>query len=44
MRGMRNIIAHDYGDVDLDQVWQTASHDLQPLIEALEVFFAQGKM
>jgi uncharacterized protein with HEPN domain len=20
MRGMRNIIAHDYGDVDLDQV------------------------
>lgn len=25
MRGMRNIIAHDYGDVDLDQVWRTAS-------------------
>jgi uncharacterized protein with HEPN domain len=44
MRGMRNIIAHDYGDVDLDQVWQTASHDLQPLIEALEVFFAEGKI
>jgi uncharacterized protein with HEPN domain len=21
MRGMRNVIAHDYGEVDLDQVW-----------------------
>ena len=27
MRGMRNIIAHDYGDVDLDLVWKTASGD-----------------
>jgi uncharacterized protein with HEPN domain len=28
MRGMRNIIAHDYGEVDLDLVWKTASTDL----------------
>ena len=28
MRGMRNIIAHDYGDVDIDQVWKTATTDL----------------
>jgi uncharacterized protein with HEPN domain len=28
MRGMRNIIAHDYGDVDIEQVWKTASKDL----------------
>ena len=40
MRGMRNIIAHDYGDVDLDQVWQTATTDLEPLIAALELHFA----
>ncbi len=25
MRGMRNIIAHDYGEVDLELVWKTAS-------------------
>lgn len=43
MRGMRNIIAHDYGDVDLDQVWQTASHDLQALIESLRTFFEGEK-
>ncbi len=40
MRGMRNIIAHDYGDVDLDQVWRTASgSDLSALILSLKVFF-----
>ena len=35
MRGMRNIIAHDYGEVDLDQVWKTAMDDLPGLIEIL---------
>jgi uncharacterized protein with HEPN domain len=40
MRGMRNIIAHDYGDVDLDQVWRTASgSDLTTLITELQSFF-----
>ncbi len=45
MRGMRNIIAHDYGDVDLDQVWRTVSgSDLTVLVSTLEDFFnsAQG--
>ena len=40
MRGMRNIIAHDYGDVDLDQVWKTAMDDLPGLVEILERNFA----
>ena len=35
MRGMRNIIAHDYGDVDLDQVWKTATSDLADVIATL---------
>ena len=39
MRGMRNIIAHDYGEVDLELVWQTAEADLPRLIEALEGYF-----
>jgi uncharacterized protein with HEPN domain len=38
---MRNIIAHDYGDVDIDRVWQTATHDIDPLISTLQVFFDQ---
>jgi uncharacterized protein with HEPN domain len=40
MRGMRNIIAHDYGDVDIDQVWKTATTDLYELIATLERHFA----
>ena len=42
MRGMRNIIAHDYGDVDLEQVWTTASNDLDNLIAVLERYFASN--
>jgi len=36
MRGMRNIIAHDYGDVDIEQVWKTATTDLDELIQTLK--------
>jgi uncharacterized protein with HEPN domain len=41
MRGMRNIIAHDYGAVDLDQVWHTATNDVAPLIATLQSYFDQ---
>ncbi len=40
MRGMRNIIAHDYGEVDLEQVWTTASTDLDHLVAVLDGYFA----
>ena len=40
MKGMRNIIAHDYGDIDLDQVWKTASNDLADVITTLEQYLA----
>jgi uncharacterized protein with HEPN domain len=40
MRGMRNIIAHDYGDVDMEMVWKTATSDLSALIETLDRYFA----
>jgi uncharacterized protein with HEPN domain len=40
MRGMRNIIAHDYGVVDLDQVWTTVTSDLDELVDTMERHFA----
>jgi uncharacterized protein with HEPN domain len=40
MRGMRNIIAHDYGEVDLELVWKTATADLPELGTTLERYFA----
>ncbi len=41
IRGMRNIIAHDYGEVDLEQVWRTASEDLELIVERIETHFAR---
>lgn len=35
IRGMRNIIAHDYGEVDLERVWETAQGDIPHLLETL---------
>lgn len=40
MRGMRNIIAHDYGEVDIELVWKTGSSDMSVLIETLERYLA----
>jgi len=37
---MRNILIHDYDDVDLDIVWETAQRDLPPLITRLESYLA----
>ena len=36
MSGMRNILIHNYHDVDLDIVWNSLINDISPLIEALE--------
>jgi uncharacterized protein with HEPN domain len=38
--GMRNIIAHEYGRVDLDQIWQTAQRDAPRLVSELEQIVA----
>lgn len=38
---MRDVLIHDYDDVNLDIVWKTATYDLPPLIEQLEAYLAQ---
>jgi len=38
---MRNILIHDYDDVNLHLVWQTAQNDLPPLIAKLEAYLAK---
>jgi uncharacterized protein with HEPN domain len=38
---MRNILIHDYDDVNLNLVWQTAQNDLPPLIARLEAYLAK---
>jgi uncharacterized protein with HEPN domain len=37
---MRNIIAHEYGRVDLDEIWKTAQRDAPRLVTQLEKIVA----
>jgi uncharacterized protein with HEPN domain len=41
MRGMRNIVAHDYANVDLNIVWQVATIHVPEVRTALETFFSK---
>ena len=36
IRGMRNRLVHGYYEIDLDVVWDTVTHNLGPLLAALE--------
>ena len=35
MRGMRNVLAHRYFATETEAIWETATEDIPPLIEAL---------
>ena len=39
--GMRDVLIHDYDDVNLNTVWEATQNDLPKLIETLEAFFAR---
>ena len=39
MRGMRNIVAHDYANVDLKIVWEVATVQVPEICTVLEKFF-----
>ena len=41
MRGMRNIVAHDYANVDLNIVWQVATVHVPEVCAVLEKFFSK---
>ena len=43
MRGMRNIVAHDYANVDVKIVWEVATVSVPQICTALEKFFARKK-
>lgn len=33
IRGMRNVVAHEYGNIDVETVWETAEYGTQELRE-----------
>ena len=42
MRGLRNILAHEYFGVDLSIIWQTVQEDLPPLRPLLQQILDQN--
>ncbi|RFP54104.1 MAG: DUF86 domain-containing protein [Limnothrix sp. CACIAM 69d] len=36
MAGMRDKLIHDYDDIDSEEVWKTASHDIPNLLSLIE--------
>jgi uncharacterized protein with HEPN domain len=40
MRGMRNVLAHDYAGVNLEIVWEVATIHVPELQSILQQFFA----
>ncbi len=42
MRGMRNIVAHDYANVNLQIVWEVATAYVPQISLALERFFTKS--
>ena len=40
MVGMRNFLIHDYGDVDLNVIWDTVQLDMPSLAIALETILS----
>ena len=43
MRGMHNIVAHDYTNVDTKIVWEVATIHVPEVCSVLEKFFAEQK-
>jgi len=43
MRVMRNIVAHDYGNVDPKIIWGVATFHVPEVFSVLEKFFAEQK-
>jgi len=42
MIGMRNVVVHDYADVDLGLVWKTVREDLPGLIRRLNAILKES--
>ena len=36
MKGMRNLLIHEYDEIDLKDVWNTVKNDLPELIKSID--------
>ncbi|MCR5185198.1 MAG: DUF86 domain-containing protein [Bacilli bacterium] len=42
IKGMRDWVAHGYGTIDLEEVWNTATNDIKPLREYCEEIIGEN--
>jgi uncharacterized protein with HEPN domain len=42
MIGMRNVVVHDYADVDMTLVWKTVREDLPGLVDRLNAILGDA--
>ena len=42
LRGLRNVIAHEYFDLDVQTLWNTVRNNLPPLVTALRKMLDSG--
>ena len=43
IKGMRDIIVHGYGTIEMDRVWATATNDIKPLHDYCDLIINQNK-
>ena len=43
IKGMRDWVAHGYGTIDFEIVWQTASRDIKPLRNYCEMIIEENR-
>ena len=42
MRGIRNVVIHQYAEVDISILWETLQRDLPPLVASLRQILSAG--
>ena len=42
--GLRNVLVHEYGQIDPVRLWYTATHDMNPLIKAIDSLVPRSQM
>lgn len=41
IKGLRNIVAHDYFGIDAEEIWQIIKNDVSPLINGIEAILSK---
>lgn len=44
IKGMRDKVAHGYGTIDVDRVWNTAIKDIKPLLEYCNLILEKDEL